>query len=124
MTASRQSIEVEPTMFTNLKIASVLVALVCVAVGCMTGSASAVTAQLAEKCQALTAKAFPRGCPVIQQQVAQKEQGVQNRTTSTDAWPMGATWMPRGGSERGERNKAATATITLDAKLNPVTDRV
>src|SRR6516165_3672333 len=36
-------IEVEPIMFTHLKIASVLVALVCVSVGCMTGSASAVT---------------------------------------------------------------------------------
>ena len=46
-------------MSTNLKKTSVLVALVCVAVGCMTGSASAVTAQLAKKCQALTAQAFP-----------------------------------------------------------------
>jgi hypothetical protein len=50
-------------MFTNLKIASVLVALACVAVSCMTGSASAVTAQLAKKCQALTAKAFPQRVP-------------------------------------------------------------
>jgi hypothetical protein len=50
-------------MFANLKIVSVLVALACVAVGCMTGSASAVTAQLARKCQALTAKAFPQRVP-------------------------------------------------------------
>ena len=50
-------------MTTNLKIASVLVVFVCVAVGCMTGSASAVTAQLAKKCQALTAKAFPPRVP-------------------------------------------------------------
>jgi hypothetical protein len=50
-------------MFTDLKIASVHVALVCVAVGCMTGNASAVTAQLAKKCQALTAKAFPPRVP-------------------------------------------------------------
>jgi hypothetical protein len=49
------------TMFTNLKIASVLVALACVAVG--SGSAPAVTAQLAKKCQALTAKAFPQRVP-------------------------------------------------------------
>jgi hypothetical protein len=55
--------KVEPAMFTNLKIASVLVALVCVAVGCMTGSSSAVTAPLAKKCQALTAKAFPPQVP-------------------------------------------------------------
>ena len=50
-------------MFTNLKIGSVRVVLVCIAVGCMTGSASAVTAQLAKKCQALTAKAFPPRVP-------------------------------------------------------------
>ena len=50
-------------MFTNMRIGSVLVALVCIAVGCMTGSASAVTAQLAKKCQALTAKAFPPRVP-------------------------------------------------------------
>jgi hypothetical protein len=50
-------------MFTKLKIGSVLVALVCIAVGCMTGSASAVTAELAKKCQALTAKAFPPRVP-------------------------------------------------------------
>ena len=37
--------------------------LVCIAVGCMTGSASAVTAQMAKKCQALTAKAFPPRVP-------------------------------------------------------------
>jgi len=55
----RAGIKAEHTMFTNLKIGSVLVALVCIAVGCMTGSASVVTAQLAKKCQALTAKAFP-----------------------------------------------------------------
>jgi hypothetical protein len=57
------AIKAEPTMFTTLKNASVLVALVCVAVGCMTGSASAVTAQLAKKCQALTTKAFPPRVP-------------------------------------------------------------
>jgi hypothetical protein len=50
-------------MFTNLKFGSVLVALVCIGVGCMTGSASAITAQLAKKCQALTAKAFPPRVP-------------------------------------------------------------
>jgi hypothetical protein len=50
-------------MFTNVKVRSVLVALVCIAVGCMTGSASAVTAQVAKKCQALTTKAFPPRVP-------------------------------------------------------------
>ena len=50
-------------MFTNMKFGSVLVALVCIAIGCMTGSASAVTAQVAKKCQALTAKAFPPRVP-------------------------------------------------------------
>ena len=56
-------IKAEHTMFTNLKIGSVLVALVSIAVGCMTSSASAVTAELAKKCQALTAKAFPPRVP-------------------------------------------------------------
>jgi hypothetical protein len=50
-------------MFTNLKIRSVLAVLACIAPGCMMGSASAITAQLAKKCQALTAKAFPPRVP-------------------------------------------------------------
>jgi hypothetical protein len=51
-------------MCINLKTGSILVALVYVAVGCMTGSVSAaVTAELAKKCQALTAKAFPPRVP-------------------------------------------------------------
>jgi hypothetical protein len=50
-------------MLTNLKIRGVLVVLACIALGCMTGSASAITAQLAKKCQALTAKAFVPGNP-------------------------------------------------------------
>ena len=51
-------------MFTNMKTGSVLVAaLACIAVGSMAESASAVTAQLAKKCQALTAKAFPPRVP-------------------------------------------------------------
>ena len=46
-------------MFANLKFLSALVALICIAVGPMTNSASAVTAKLAKKCEALTAKAYP-----------------------------------------------------------------
>jgi len=57
------AIKVEHTMLTNLKIRGVLVVLACIAIGCMTGSASAVSAQLAKKCQALTAKAFPPRVP-------------------------------------------------------------
>jgi len=57
------AIKVEHTMLTNLKIRGVLVVLACIAIGCMTGSASAVTAQIAKKCQALTAKAFPPRVP-------------------------------------------------------------
>ena len=56
-------IKAEHTMFTNLKIGSVLAVLACIAFGCMTGSASAITAQLAKKCQALTTKAFPPRVP-------------------------------------------------------------
>ena len=56
-------IKAEHTMFTNLKIRSVLAVLACIALGWMTGSASAITAQLAKKCQALTTKAFPPRVP-------------------------------------------------------------
>jgi hypothetical protein len=43
-------------MFANLNIGSALVALVCIAVA---PSASAVTVEVAKKCNALTAKAYP-----------------------------------------------------------------
>ncbi len=46
-------------MFANLKFGSTLVALTCIALGPMTNSASAVTAEVAKKCAALTAKAYP-----------------------------------------------------------------
>jgi len=46
-------------MLANLKSGSALVALVCIAVGSMTGTASAITAEIAKKCNALTARAFP-----------------------------------------------------------------
>jgi hypothetical protein len=43
-------------VFANLKIGSALVALICIAVA---PNASAVTAEVAKKCNALTAKAYP-----------------------------------------------------------------
>jgi hypothetical protein len=43
-------------VFANLKFGSALVALVCIAIA---PSASAVTAEVAKKCSALTAKAYP-----------------------------------------------------------------
>ena len=46
-------------MFSNLKSVSPGIALICIAVGSMTTSASAITADLARKCSALTAKAYP-----------------------------------------------------------------
>jgi len=46
-------------MFANLKFGSTLVALTCIAGGSMTNSVSAVTAEVAKKCEALTAKAYP-----------------------------------------------------------------
>jgi hypothetical protein len=46
-------------MFTNLKFGRAIVALVCVSSGLMTNRASAVTVEVAKKCEALTAKAFP-----------------------------------------------------------------
>src|SRR5262245_22284110 len=53
-------------MFAHVKFGSALVGLVCIAVGCMNGEASAVTAEVARKCVALSAKAYPpqvRGNP-------------------------------------------------------------
>src|SRR6201982_1227754 len=50
-------------MFAQVKFESALVGLVCIAIGCMNGRASAVTAEVARKCAALTAKAFPPQVP-------------------------------------------------------------
>ena len=46
-------------MFAHVKFKSALAGLVCIAIGCMNGRASAVTAEVARKCAALTAKAYP-----------------------------------------------------------------
>jgi hypothetical protein len=46
-------------VFSKAKSVSVSVALICIAVGSTTSSASAVTVELARKCSALTAKAYP-----------------------------------------------------------------
>jgi hypothetical protein len=46
-------------MLGKLKFRSVLAGLACLAVGSMTGGASAVTAEVAKKCAALTSKAYP-----------------------------------------------------------------
>jgi Transglycosylase SLT domain/SPOR domain len=51
------------TMFAHAKFKSALVGLVCISVGCMNGRASAVTAGVARKCAALTAKAYPPRVP-------------------------------------------------------------
>ena len=50
-------------MFVHVKFGSAFVGLVCIAVGCMNGRASAVTAEVARKCAALTAKAYPPQVP-------------------------------------------------------------
>ena len=51
-------------MLAHVKFGSALVGLVCVAVVCMKGGALAVTdAEVAKKCAALTAKAFPPRVP-------------------------------------------------------------
>jgi len=46
-------------MLANLKFGSALAVSVCILAGSMTGSASAVTSEVAKKCEALTAKAYP-----------------------------------------------------------------
>jgi hypothetical protein len=51
-------------MFAHVKFGTALVGLVCIAVGCMKGGALAVTdVEVAKKCAALTAKAFPPRVP-------------------------------------------------------------
>jgi hypothetical protein len=50
-------------MFAYVKFGSAIVGLVCIAVGCMNGGASAVDAEVARKCAALTAKAYPPRVP-------------------------------------------------------------
>ena len=50
-------------MLAHVKFGSALVGLVCIAVGWMNGGASAVTAEIAKKCAALTAKAYPPRVP-------------------------------------------------------------
>jgi hypothetical protein len=46
-------------MLDSLKFGSTLVALVCIGIGTTSGSASAITAEVARKCDVLTMKAFP-----------------------------------------------------------------
>ena len=46
-------------MFTNLKFSTALVMLVFIAIASMTNSASAVTVEIAKKCNDLLAKAYP-----------------------------------------------------------------
>jgi hypothetical protein len=46
-------------MFSNVKFGGSLVALACIAVALVGGRASAVTVEVAKKCEALSAKAFP-----------------------------------------------------------------
>jgi hypothetical protein len=46
-------------MFTHFKSGCMLLALTCFALGSLPGSASAITAEVAKKCNALTAKQFP-----------------------------------------------------------------
>ena len=50
-------------MFASLKLCVARFALFCLAIGLMSGSASAITVELAKKCNALTALAFPPKVP-------------------------------------------------------------
>src|SRR6516165_8816145 len=60
------AIKVEHTMLTNLKIRGVLVVLACIAIGCMTGSASALPPSSPRSVKLSPPRHFLRGCPVIQ----------------------------------------------------------
>ena len=50
-------------MFASLKLCLTRFGLVCIAIGLMSGSTSAITVEVAKKCNALTAKAFPPRVP-------------------------------------------------------------
>jgi hypothetical protein len=50
-------------MFANLKSGCALLALTCIALGSVPYRASAITAEVARKCNALTAKQFPSRAP-------------------------------------------------------------
>ena len=50
-------------MFASLKLYLTRFAFVCIAIGLMSGSASAISVELAKKCNALTALAFPPRVP-------------------------------------------------------------
>ena len=50
-------------MFPKLTYGTVLVALICIAVGSVTNGASAITVEVAKKCQTLSDKAYPLRVP-------------------------------------------------------------
>jgi hypothetical protein len=53
----------EGLMFTNLKFGFALLALACIVLSFVPGSASAITAEIARKCRTLTAAQFPPRTP-------------------------------------------------------------
>ena len=78
-------------MFAKMKFAPGVAGLICIAVASTTNNASAVSAEVARKCSALTAKAFPPreiGNPAAG---SAKERGQTNGTISEDVWRMGGS---------------------------------
>ncbi len=67
-------------MFSNVKLVSVSVALICLTVCATTSSASAVTVELARKCSALMAKAYPPRQPGNPAAGSAKGNGAEART--------------------------------------------
>ena len=91
-------------MVINMKNEHALVALICVAVAAMTGSASAVTAEVAKRCNALTAKAYPprqAGNPAAG---SAKGTAQSRGPISANAWRTGETWMITPARKRSEQN--------------------
>ena len=80
-------------MFARTKIALGCAGLICIAVASTTNNASAVTAEVARKCSALTAKAFLRARLAILRQAARKERGQTNENILESAQQMGVTWV-------------------------------
>ena len=77
-------------MFASLKLCLNRFALFCLAIGLISGSASAITVELAKKCDALTALAFPPRVPGNPAAGSEKGSGRQMQDYFKNAWKMRA----------------------------------
>jgi hypothetical protein len=115
------------TMFAHVKFESALIGLVCIAVGCMNGRASAVTAEVARKCAALTAKAYPPQLPGNPAAGLAKGTVQFKRDYFNKCVASGATWTmtPRASDSAAEPRRSAAAgaherAIAIALPIDPI----